>query len=59
MMSLKILTKRKGGVRMEFLDEKLITLNDGVEDREVKVYLKEIVVKNGFKDIRAFSKIQR
>ncbi len=39
------------------LDEKTIILNDGNNERNVLVYLKEVNVKNNHKNIKAFCRI--
>jgi len=42
---------------MKVFDEKLVTLNNGKEEVPVLVYLKEVLVKNNHKHIKAFCKI--
>jgi hypothetical protein len=45
------------GAQMKIFDEKSITLNNGKEDLEVLVYLKEVKVKNNNINTKAFCKI--
>lgn len=42
---------------MKVFDEKLVTLNNGNEEVSVLVYLKEVLVRNNHKNIKAFCKI--
>ncbi|MFH1642321.1 MAG: hypothetical protein ABIC04_05490 [Nanoarchaeota archaeon] len=41
----------------KIFDQKTVILNDGKYNRNVKVYLKEVNVRNNFTKIRAFCKI--
>ena len=50
--------KLDGGVMMETIDEKVVTLHNGVSNLEVKVYLKEVFVRGGAKKIKAFCKVK-
>ena len=42
---------------MDMIDEKIVSLNDGEKDIKVRVYLKEVPVKNNNSSKRVFARV--